>query len=43
VIAPNGYVIHESTSCADYLMHKHGLPPLRILKEVCLWVMVQLP
>lgn len=34
VLNRDGYVIHESTSCADYLMAR-GVPALRLLKEVC--------
>lgn len=33
VIAPNGHVIHESTSCAEYLIAK-GMASGDILKEV---------
>eukprot|EP00873_Tetraselmis_striata_P021221 jgi/Tetstr1/441485/TSEL_029717.t1 len=32
-IMRGGYVYHESTSCADYLIER-GMPPERILKEV---------
>jgi hypothetical protein len=33
VIGDNGHVVHESTSCADYLMSK-GMAADMILKEV---------
>lgn len=34
ILLDNGYVYHESTSCADYLIHNKGISPDTILKEL---------
>jgi hypothetical protein len=33
LLPAEGYVIHEGTSCAAYLVQKYGVPPDHILKE----------
>jgi hypothetical protein len=34
ILLDDGYVYHESTSCADYLMNKKAISPHHILKEI---------
>jgi hypothetical protein len=33
IIGPNGHVLHESTSCADYLIQARGAASGDLLKE----------